>query len=108
MINTDKALDILPYVADIYDKLEMQEYIEKMKKEYKKNPVSKTEAGLNLFKYIFKNSTKIKDEIFNIVAIIEEKEVEDIKKQSLALTMASLKEIFTDKEFTDFFKTAMQ
>jgi hypothetical protein len=108
MLSTDKLFDILPYAVDIYEKIEIDKYIEESKKKYKKNPVSQMQAGIDLFKYVLKGSGKIKKEIITVVSIIQGKSYEEIAAQNFLHTAMSLKEIFTDKETVDFFKSAMQ
>ena len=108
MLSTDKAFDILPHIVDVYEKLDFDKYIKDKQKEYKKNPVSQTQAGIDLFKYIFRNASKIKSEIITIVAILQGKTEEEIAKQDFMQTINEVKNIFIDKETMDFFKQAVQ
>lgn len=111
-MNSEKAFDMLPYAVDIFDKLKIDEYV----KENSKSATGKTaeeienikkETGLGLIKYILKNSAKVKEEFFSIVAIFEGITEEEAKKQGLAKTIKSIKSIFSDNELMDFFKGAM-
>jgi hypothetical protein len=108
MLSTDKAFDILPHIVDVYEKLDFDKYIKDKQKEYKKNPVSQTQAGIDLFKYIFRNTSKIKPEIITIVAILQGKTEEEIAKQDFMQTIDEVKNLFTDKETMSFFKQAVQ
>lgn len=108
MINSEKAFDMLPYVVDIYEKIDLDGYRKKVVKESKGKEVDLMTIGIDLFKFIMKNSGKIKTEFFSIVAIADDKDVEEVKNQSLVKTMTRIKEIFADKELVDFFKSAMQ
>lgn len=114
MLSTEKAFDILPFISDIYEKIDLKDFIETYKEKNKdknKNEnkaLRQTIAGLDLFSFVMKQSGKVKEEFFNIVAIAEDKKVEDVKKQSFVLTLKTIKELFTDKELNDFFKQAMQ
>lgn len=110
MLSTEKAFNILPYISDIYEKLDFTEFINKYQsnEEEEDNERRQIVTGLDMFSFIMKQSGKIKDEFFNIVALVEEKEIEEIKKQSFATTLKTIKDLFTDKELSDFFKTAMQ
>ena len=108
MISTEKVFDMLPSVVDLYDKLELDEYRKKIAEENKGKPLDQMSAGINLFKFVLKNSAKVKAEVFEIVAIFEDKTVEEIKAQNFMLTMKTFKEIFTDKEAMDLFKSAMR
>lgn len=48
---------------------------------------------------------KKKDNVFSIVAIINDVSVDTVKKQKILVTMAQIKEITQDKELIDFFKS---
>jgi hypothetical protein len=108
MIRSEQAFDMLPYVVDIYDKLEIDKYRKELAQKTKGEKIDVESLGIEAFKYVIKNSGKVKEEFFNIVAIAEEKTPEEIKSQPFLKTMAKFKEVFTDKELTDFFKQAMQ
>lgn len=107
MLTTEKAFDMLPAVVDIYDKLDIDVYIKKMAKENKGKKLDEKSLGINLFKFVLKNSSKVKDEVFEIVAVFEEKTAEEVKGQNFMLTISTFKEIFTDKEAVSFFKSAI-
>lgn len=110
MISTEKAFDLLPYISDIYEKLDFSDFIKKYQENKKEEDMQRRQviAGLDIFSFIMKESSKVKDEFFNIVAIAEDKEVEEIKQQSFTKTLNTIKSLFTDKELSDFFKEAMQ
>lgn len=108
MISSEQAFDMLPVVVDIFDKLELDDYRKELTAKNAGKQVDNVAIAIEVFKYIFKNSGKVKTEFFEIVAIFEGKPVEEIKRQSLAKTIITLKEIFTDKESMSFFKQAMQ
>lgn len=107
MISTEKALDLLPYAVEVYEKIKLDEYIAKKRKIYTKEPVTQMEAGIEMFKYACKQSAKIKDEIIEMAAIIADKPAQEIRKQSVMLALDSLKEVFLDKDLINFFKQAM-
>lgn len=113
MISSEKAFDMLPYVADIYEKLNLDAFINdntvkasgKNKKEMDK---LQKQLGMKMIMYIIKNSSKIKDEVFNIVAIFNNISPEEAKQQNFLTTLQEFKCIFSNKELSDFFKQAMQ
>ena len=108
MINTSTVFDMLPSVVVLYDKLDIDGYRKKLAEKNKgKTGMDAEKIGIDLFKYILKNSGKIKPEVFEIVATFEGKSVEEISAQSFMVTINSLKDIFSDKETMDFFKQAM-
>jgi hypothetical protein len=109
VINTEKAFDMLPYAIEIFEKLNIQSFGKKLREKYngQKN-VDQMAVGIEVFLFIAKNSSKVKAEVFNLVAILEGKSAEEVKKQSFATTLSSLKLIFSDEELLSFFKSAMQ
>lgn len=110
MITSEQAFDMLPYAVDIFDKLSIKEYAQKQAKKAKgKTDEEKQEnLGMDIVKYIIKNSGKVKEEFFNMVAIAEYKKVEEVKKQGIVKTIKIFEEIFNDTELMDFFRRAMQ
>lgn len=106
MITTEKAFDLLPYVADIYTKTDIKKYVTEKRSKVKAGDDAMI-LGLDLFSYIMKQSPKVKGEFYNIVAILEDKKVEEIKAQSFAKTIAAVKTLFEDKEILAFFKSAV-
>jgi len=108
MISTEKAFDMLPSVVDLYDKLQIDDYRKKIAEENKGKKLDQMTSGINLFKFVLKNSAKVKEEVFEIVAVFEEKSVEEIKAQDFMLTINTFKEIFSDKDAVKLFRSAMQ
>lgn len=107
-LSTEQTVDMLPHVVDIYEKANVKEYIRKAKKENKGKKVDIEEEGLDLILYIIKSLSKVKDEVFEVIAIAQVKDIEEVKKQPLSETLKALKELFTDEKLMDFFKEAMQ
>lgn len=110
MISTEKAFDMLPYVADIYEKVDIKSYIKEKKKTIKGKQTEEDIMGfgLDMFSYVIKQSPKVKKEFFEVVAIIEDKKVEEVKKQSFGKTINTIKSLYEDEETMDFFKSAMK
>ena len=108
MISTEKAFDMLPSVVDLYDKLQIDDYRKKMAEENKGKKLDQMTSGINLFKFVLKNSAKVKEEVFEIVAVFEEKSVEEIKAQDFMTTINSFKTIFADKDAVSFFSQAIR
>jgi len=108
MLTTEQAFDMLPAVVDLYDKLDIDGYREKIAEENKGKKLDEMTIGVNLFKFVLKNSLKVKQEVFEIVAVFEGKTVDEIKNQNFMTTINSFKEIFMDKEAVNFFKSAIR
>lgn len=107
MISTEKIFDMLPNVVDIWDKLDIDGYRKKIAGENKGKKVDSEAIGINLIKYILVNTPKVKGEVFSMVAIFEDKTVEEVKAQNFGKTIKTVKDIFQDKELMDFFKQAV-
>ena len=108
MISTSQAYDMLPFVVDLYDKIEADSYVKKAIEENKGKKLDQLISGIDIFKFILKNSAKVKNEVFEIVAIFQDKTVEEIKAQNFVITVKSLKEIFSDKEAVELFVDAIR
>ena len=108
MINSEQLFDMLPTVVEIYDKLDLDTYLKKIGKENKVKKLNDKAVGIELFKYVLKNSGKIKEDMFEIVAVFQEITIEEAKTQSFGKTIKTIKEVFTDEEATVFFKQAIQ
>jgi hypothetical protein len=107
-IDSEQAFDMLPYVTDIYEKIDLDGYRKKIADENKdKKDIDQQQVGIDAIKYVLKNSAKVKEEFFNIVAIAELKSIVEVKEQSFIKTIQSIKKIFSDPELVDFFKQAM-
>lgn len=107
-MNSEQAFDMLPYAVDIFDKLDIDGYRKEIAEKYKDKQSDNMAVGIEVFRYIFKNAGKVKTEFFQIVAIAENKSLEEVKAQSLAKTIIAIKAVFSDKELVDFFRQAMQ
>lgn len=108
VITSEQAFDLLPYVVDIYDKLNMDAYRKELQKKYKDKKVDEMEVGIEVVKYVIKNAGKIKDEFFAIVSIIENRSVEDVKRQPFIQTILAIQKIFMDPDLMGFFKQDMK
>ena len=114
MLSTENGLELLPLIGEIYEKLEIKEY---MKKESQKavakfKGLSKEEMankiGLDVlldtvFILIFKNAKLIKEEIFEIVSIVQEVEIEVVRKQGLIKSILVLKTLLNDEDIKQLF-----
>lgn len=108
-METEKALDMLPHAVDIFEKLDVMAQGKKIAAKYKgKKKVDPLEVGIQVTAFILKNAPKVKTEILSIVAIAEDKTIEEVKKQSLVKTFTTFKSLVRDPELLDFFKSAMQ
>ncbi|WP_163583282.1 hypothetical protein [Gracilibacillus saliphilus] len=108
-LSNDQVFDMIPYAVDIYEKLDFDGYRKqiqekaKSKKKAGKN-IDPMDVGIDAVKYILKNSKEVKQEIFELIAIAENKTAEEIRSQSFIKTISTFKAIFTNKELVSFFK----
>jgi len=104
VLNTDKAIDMIPYLTGIYEKIDKTPF-----KGMKGKPAE--EVGKKAMVSVLKNLPTFKDEIYSIVSLVCEKSVSDIKKQGIGETIKQFKEIYDDiakdKDLQDFFKEAV-
>lgn len=108
MISTEKVFDMLPSVVDLYDKLDIDGYRKKSAEENEGKKLDQKTEGISLIKFVLKHSGKVKNEVFEIVAIFQEKKVDEIKEQNFMTTINSFKEILSDREAMGFFKDAIR
>ncbi|MCT4566124.1 MAG: hypothetical protein N4A68_17670 [Maledivibacter sp.] len=106
MVTTEKVFDMLPYGVSVFEKLKIEDFF-KNKKSKQRGKNLKQEDGLDFIKYLLKNLSKVKEEVFNIVAIYDDKKVEEIRSQEVAKTIEALRALFKEEGIMDFFNQAM-
>ena len=104
MISTEKVFDLLPYAVDLYEKLDLDQFKKNLNSEDK----SKEEIGIEVFLFVLRQSQKFKGELFQMVAILNDKTVDEIKAQPFTDTIKAFKAIFSEPDIADFFKQAVQ
>ena len=110
-LSTERATDVLceltPYIANI---VEDSELLESLRNAIDTNKV-KTKAELiaiglgkatRLVPIILK---KRRSDAYGILAVLNEKSVEQIAMQNFLITMKQIKDMARDKELVDFFKS---
>lgn len=108
MIKTEVLYDMLPQIVEVYEKLDVEGFRNKMTKENKAKKIEDKALGIKLFLFVLKSSQKIKKEVFEIVSVFENMTVEEVKAQSFGKTIATLKEILQDEEAVELFKSAVK
>ena len=112
-LSTDRATDVLceltPYIANIVSD---EELLEELKKAVdRKDIVNKAQwlavGAEKITKIIPILLKKRKEDVFGILAVMNEKSVEQIAKQNILVTLKQAKTAFKDKELIDFFKSCM-
>jgi hypothetical protein len=109
-ISTDRAADVLceitTYVANIVTD---EDLIGELKKTISGKAITRAElialATEKINKLIPIVLKKRKADVFGILAVLNEKTVEEIGKQNFLTTMRQVKEIVKDRELLDFFKS---
>jgi len=106
MITTDKALDMVSYVVDIYDKLDK----DLLDKSVRTGDTA--EVGKKALVAILKNINKFKPEIYGMVSVVTGTTPDEVSKQNIIKTLKVFKdiynEVFKDPEMADFFGSAMR
>lgn len=112
-LSTDRATDVLceltPYIANIVSD---EELLEELKKAVdRKDIVNKAQwlavGAEKITKIIPILLKKRKEDVFGILAVMNEKSIEQIAKQNILVTLKQAKTAFKDKELIDFFKSCM-
>lgn len=112
-LSTDRAADVLceltPYIANIVSD---EELLEELKKAVdRKDIVNKAQwlavGAEKITKILPILLKKRKEDVFGILAVMNEKSVEQIGKQNILVTLKQAKTAFKDKELIDFFKSCM-
>lgn len=112
-LSTDRATDVLceltPYIANIVSD---EELLEELKKAVdRKDIVNKAQwlavGAEKITKILPILLKKRKEDVFGILAVMNEKTVEEIAKQNILVTLKQAKTAFKDKELIDFFKSCM-
>ena len=112
-LSTERATDVLceltPYVANIVSD---EELLEELKKAVdRKDIVNKAQwlavGAEKITKILPILLKKRKEDVFGILAVMNEKSIEQIAKQNILVTLKQAKTAFKDKELIDFFKSCM-
>ena len=97
----DKLCNIAPLLAELSDKLAAD-------KEFK--AMMNTRKNMNNREFIFKFLpyfiNNYREEALNILAVWNEKTVDEVKAQGIGETIAEVKTIFADKDFRSFFSSS--
>jgi len=111
MISNDKAFDMLPHAVEIFEKLDIQTYINEHKIEIDGDAdrdALTQEQGMQLIKYVLRHASEVKEEVFNIVAIAEDMAVDEVREAGISTTITTFKNLLQDKELMGFFSQGTQ
>ena len=112
-LSTERATDVLceltPYIANIVSD---EELLEELKKAVdRKDIVNKAQwlavGAEKITKILPILLKKRKEDVFGILAVMNEKSIEQIAKQNILVTLKQAKTAFKDKDLIDFFKSCM-
>lgn len=109
--STDKAADVLcdvsAYAVNIFEDAELMESLKaKMDADTPKTVGEKYAMGIQkIGQWVPLILKKHRDDLLGIVAAVNDKTVDEIKKQNIIKTMVQIKEIATDRDLLDFFKS---
>ena len=109
--STDKAADVLcdvsAYAVNIFEDAELMESLKaKMDADAPKTVGEKYAMGIQkIGQWIPLILKKHRDDLLGIVAAVNAKTVDEIKKQNIIKTMVQIKELATDRDLLDFFKS---
>lgn len=110
-LSTERATDVLceltPYIANIVEDSELMESLrdaidtDKVKTKAELIAIGAGKAT-RLIPIILK---KRRSDVYGILAVLNEKSVEQIAMQNFLITMKQIKDMAKDKELVDFFKS---
>ena len=112
-LTTDRAADVLceltPYVANIVSD---DDLLTELKKAVDAKDIQNKAHYLaigaeKITKILPLLLKKRKNDVFGILAVMNEKTVDEIAKQNILVTLKQAKTAFKDKELIDFFKSCM-
>ena len=97
----DKLCNIAPVLAELSEKLANDA-------EFKMFMTEKSERTNRdfLFKVVPHLLKNYREETFNILAVWEDKTIDEVKSQSFGKTITEIKAIFEDEDFRSFFSSS--
>lgn len=110
-LTTDNALDVfcevIPYIEKIMnDENLVNELKQELDIDENTTNVEKTAIVLSKVKVIAPIVLKThRDDVLGIVATINGSDIETIRKQNIVKTLIQVREVISDKDFMDFFKS---
>lgn len=97
-----KLCTIAPLVSDIMDKLKGEDSVVVWAKDYTK-ATNKVEQLSSLLRLLPTLAVKCGNEFYNVVAVLTDKTVDEVKTQNFGVTVNDVKTIFNDEVFRSFF-----
>lgn len=98
----DKLCNIAPIISEMTEKISSDEEFKTIMKSFKETPSNKV-LLLKLFPILLKN---YREEIFEMLAVWEDKNVDEIKAQPFAETINQIKALWENKDFRSFFSSS--
>lgn len=104
----DKLINIAPIIADLRPKLKEDKDFKDFMENYVKNKKDSSEIeNIDFVLHILPTAIKnYKKELYEILAVLCDKTVEEVSEQSLGETIKVIKELLADDDFKSFFTNA--
>lgn len=100
----DKLCDIAPIIADIGEKAKNDQEFKDFMANYNKAKDNRMFV-LRVLPVLVKN---YKEDMYSILSIWTEKPIDEIKEQSLGVTIKEMKAIFEDEDIRAFFSSSSE
>lgn len=107
-MTADNAADVLCTISPLIENIVNDEKIMAIiQKEIEKENITRLEAGFELARKIFTSIPLLmgdhREDVLGIIAAMNQKSLDDIRKQSLRDIIKQVKELFDDEELRAFF-----
>lgn len=99
----EKLCNIAPIVADVVDNLKNEEQFINWIKDYSKARQSKVDSTISVLKITPFFVRKCDKEFYEILAILNDKTVEEVKAQDFSKTVEDVKSILSNEVLRSFF-----
>lgn len=99
----DKLCNIAPIIANMAEELAHDEEFKKITIDYAAKKMTQGVFMLRVIPIILKSH---RENAFEILSVWKGKSVDEIKAQSIGVTINEVKEIFNDEDFRSFFSSS--
>lgn len=112
-LSTDRGLDVLVEITPYVSNIATSETLAVELKKLAETPVSGLKSSLQQMVFgadVFSRLIPIllkerRNDVYGILAVLNEKPIEEIAEQNIMQTISMIREVFSDKDMLSFFKS---